>query len=90
MKISNRSKEIMIKEFGFSGSQILDIENFMNDNNLRSAMDILKSLIDIDMLSDKQKIVISYIIGTSVLESKDIGMGYKSSIFGNYGGCSGG
>ncbi len=90
MNISNRSKDIMVKEFGFSNSEILDIENFMNDNNLRSAIDILKSLIDDDILTDRQKIVISYIIGTSVLESKDIEMGYKTSIFGNFGGRSGG
>lgn len=66
VRMSNLCKDTMIKEFGFVNSELLQIENFMNKQNNKTAKDILYSLIEDKKLNDKQKIVISYIVGNSV------------------------
>lgn len=68
-KMSELCKMTMTREFGFSKSELLSIENFMNKQNQKTAKDILDALIKDKKLSSKQKIVISYVIGNSAKEA---------------------
>lgn len=65
-KMSDLCKETMIKEFGFTDPELIQIENFMNKHNNRTARDILDYLIKDKELNDRQKIIISYVVGNSV------------------------
>lgn len=65
-KMSDSCKETMIKEFGFTNSELIQIENFMNMHNNKTARDILHYIMEEKGLDDKQKIVISYVIGNYV------------------------
>lgn len=70
-KMSEICKETMTKEFGFKSSELLQIENFMNEQNQKTAKEILYALIKDKKLDGKQKIIISYIVGTSAEASRD-------------------
>lgn len=69
VKISELSKMSLTKEFGFKESELLGIEDFMNDQNQKTTKDVLDALIENEKLNNKQKIVISYVIGNSARES---------------------
>lgn len=91
-KMSELCKETMVREFGFTNSELLAIEYFMNSHAGMTAKEILDSLIKDKKLNDKQKVLISYVVGTSVEAEKrkkntngldDIGM---TSGVPNFGG----
>ncbi len=67
--MSASSKEQLIEEFGFTNLELSEIENFMDKQNQKSAKDILDILIKDKKLNNKQKIIISYVIGNSARES---------------------
>lgn len=69
LKMSNLCKELLIEEFGFTNIELLDVENFMNEQNQKTAKGILDSLMQDKKLSDKQKIVIAYVVGNSAREA---------------------
>lgn len=71
LKMSDICKKQMINEFGFTNSELLSIEEFMNDNNHEMARDILDTLIKSKTLNCKQKIIVSYIVGTSAEAARD-------------------
>lgn len=68
MKMSESCKKSMTEQFGFKGSELVQIENFMNQQNQKTAKDILDSLMQDKILSNKQKIVIAYVVGNSARE----------------------
>lgn len=70
-KMSEMCKETMTKEFGFKNSELLQIENFMNEQNKKTAKEILYALVKDKKLDGKQKIIISYIVGTSAEAIRD-------------------
>lgn len=69
VKISELSKMSLTKEFGFEESELRAIEDFMNAQNQKTTKDVLDALIENKTLDNKQKIVISYVIGNSARES---------------------
>lgn len=71
-KMSETCKTTMIEEFGFNNSELIAIEDFMNNSNNMTARDILYSLIENSKLNIKQKIIISYIVGNSAAHTSDI------------------
>lgn len=69
-KMSEMCKETMVREFGFTNPELIAIENFMNSHAGMTAKEILDSLIKDKKLNGKQKILISYVVGTSVEAEK--------------------
>jgi hypothetical protein len=69
MKMSTSCKMSMAEEFGFKSSELGQIETFMNQQNQKTAKDILDSLVQDKKLSNKQKIVIAYVVGNSAREA---------------------
>lgn len=65
MVMSEICKMSMTEQFGFKNSELVQIENFMNDQNQKTAKDILDTLMEDKKLDVKQKIVIAYVIGNS-------------------------
>lgn len=70
-KMSEQCKEQMINEFGFKNSELLQIENFMNGQNGKTAKEILYAVIKDKKLDSKQKIIISYVVGTSAEAARE-------------------
>ncbi len=64
MSISDRKK--IKKQFEFSVSELDQMEKFINNNMGQTAKKILENLMADDNLSDRQKVLVSYILGTSV------------------------
>lgn len=69
MKMSESCKTSMAEQFDFKSSEIVQIENFMNQQNQKTAKGILDSLMQDKKLSNKQKIVIAYVVGNSAREA---------------------
>ena len=69
MKMSEYCKTSMAEQFDFKSYELVQIENFMNQQNQKTAKDILDSLIQDKKLSNKQKIVIAYVVGNSAREA---------------------
>lgn len=67
--MSKSCKTSMAEQFGFKGSELVQIESFMNQQNQKTAKEILDSLVHDNELSNKQKIVIAYVVGNSARES---------------------
>lgn len=65
MTMSDICRMSMTEQFGFKGSELIQIENFMNDQNQKTAKEILEVLTEDKKLGIKQKIVIAYVIGNS-------------------------
>jgi hypothetical protein len=65
MKMSESCKSSMTEQFGFKNSELIQIENFMNEQNKKTAKDILESLMSDNKLDDRQKIIIAYVVGNS-------------------------
>lgn len=68
-KMSDMCKETMTKEFGFKKSELVNIEDFMNQQNQKTAKEILDAIIKDKKLSIKQKIILSYVVGNSAREA---------------------
>ena len=71
LKMSDHCKKQMTNEFGFTNSELLSIEEFMNGNNCKTAKEILDALIKSKTLNCKQKIIVSYVVGTSAEAARD-------------------
>ena len=56
----------MIEGFGFTNSELFQIENFIDEQGGKTAKEILGGLIKNKRLNNKQKIVISYVVGNAV------------------------
>lgn len=69
MKMSESCKTSMAEQFGFKSYELVQIESFMNQQNQKTAKDILDSLMQDKKLSNKQKIVIAYAVGNSAREA---------------------
>lgn len=69
MRMSELCKTSMTEEFGFKRSELVQIENFMNQQNQKSAKEILDALMIDKKLNGKQKIVVAYVIGNSAREA---------------------
>ena len=69
MKMSEFCKTSMAEQFGFKSSELVQIETFMNQQNQKTAKGILDSLMQDKKLSNKQKIVIAYVVGNSAREA---------------------
>ena len=67
--MSELCKMSMTEEFGFKKVELSQIENFMNEQNQKTAKEILDILIKDKKLNNKQKIVVAYVIGNSARES---------------------
>ena len=65
-KISETCKITMIEGFGFTNSELFQIERFIDGQEGNTAKEILHNLIKNKKLNGKQKIVISYVVGNSV------------------------
>lgn len=68
MKMSEKCKAQLTTIFRFSNDELDGIERFINSINNESAAYILDTLLSDENLNQKQKIVISYIVGNSVRE----------------------
>ncbi len=83
MRMSKSCKASMTEEFGFKSSELGQIENFMNSQNQKTAKEILDALDQDNKLSNKQKIVIAYVVGNSAREAaiqEEIQKGIKKDI----------
>lgn len=69
LKMSDMCKETMTKGFDFKKSELVNIEDFMNRQQEKTAKEILDDLIKDKKLSSKQKIVIAYVVGNSAREA---------------------
>jgi len=69
MRISESCKTSMAEQFGFKSSELVQIENFVNQQNQKTAKEILDSLLQDKKLDNKQKIVIAYVVGNSAREA---------------------
>jgi hypothetical protein len=69
MKMSELCKMSMVEQFGFKNSELVQIENFINNQNQKTAKDILDTLMYDKKLNNKQKIVVAYVIGNSAREA---------------------
>ena len=69
MKMSGLCKMSMTEQFGFKNSELTQIENFMNNQNQKTAKDMLDALMQNKKLNIKQKIVIAYVVGNSAREA---------------------
>ena len=69
MVMSELCKMSMAEQFGFKNSELAQIENFMNQQNQKTAKDMLDALMQHRKLNSKQKIVIAYVIGNSAREA---------------------
>lgn len=56
-------KTTMIEEFGFTNSELSQIEKFWGEQGGKTAKEILDDLIKNKELKNKQKIIISYFVG---------------------------
>lgn len=65
-KMTSDCKKSLKRQFDFSKSELDQIESFISNNMGQPAKDILSNLMDDDNLSDRQKVLVSYILGTSV------------------------
>ena len=65
-KISKTCKITMIEGFGFTNSELFQIESFIDRQGGKTAKEILDDLIKNKALNNKQKIIISYVVGNSV------------------------
>lgn len=69
MKMSEYCKTSLTEQFGFKSSELVQIENFMNRQNQKTAKDIIDSLVQDKELNDKQKIVTAYVVGNSARQA---------------------
>jgi hypothetical protein len=69
MKMSELCKMSMAEQFGFKNSELVQIENFMNNQNQKTAKEILDNLLQDKKLTNKQKIVVAYVVGNSARET---------------------
>ncbi len=65
-KMSSDCKKSLKRKFDFSASELDQIESFISNNMGQPAKEILSNLMADDDLSDRQKVLVSYILGTSV------------------------
>jgi hypothetical protein len=65
-KMSEDCKKSLKRQFDFSASELNQMETFTADNLNKPAADILDILMKSDDLNDKQKVIISYTLGTAV------------------------
>lgn len=65
-KMNTATRKNLKNQFDFSASELNQIENFISRNMGQSAKDILENLMDDKNLSARQKVLVSYILGTSV------------------------
>lgn len=65
-KMSSDCKKSLKRQFDFSKLELDQIESFISNNMGQPAKEILSNLMDDDNLSDRQKVLVSYILGTSV------------------------
>lgn len=79
-KISDTSKHEMVKGFGFTDSELSQIENFINEQGGKTAKETLDDLIKSKKLNSKQKILISYVIGNYVAHYADDQSGHMNDM----------
>ena len=65
-KMSNECRNILKRQFDFSMSELDQMEKFIACNIGKSATDILNALIKNVDLNDRQKVIVSYTLGTSI------------------------
>ena len=65
-KMSGDCKKSLKKQFDFSVPELDQIEKFISKNMGQTAKEILENLMEDDNLTDRQKVLASYILGTSV------------------------
>lgn len=90
--MSEFCKTSMIEQFGFKNSELTQIENFMNQQNQKTAKEILDVLMQDKKLNGKQKIVVAYVIGNSARDAaiqEEIQKGIKKDINNIYINMSG-
>lgn len=93
MKMSESCKTSMAEQFGFKSSELVQVENFMNRQNQKTAKEILDSLMRDKELNNKQKIVTAYVVGNSAREAaiqEELQKGIKKYIDSIYINASGG
>lgn len=93
MKMSELCKMSMVEQFGFKSYELVQIENFMNNQNQKTAKEILDTLMQDKKLNNKQKIVVAYIVGNSAREAaiqEELQKGMKKDIENIYINTSGG
>lgn len=86
MKMSESCKTSMTEQFGFKSSELAQIETFINQQNQKTAKDILDSLMLDNKLDNKQKIVIAYVVGNSARDAairEDLQKGMRIDVSGN-------
>ncbi len=92
MKMSELCKMSMVEQFGFKNYELVQIENFMNNQNQKTAKEILDTLMQDKKLNNKQKIVVAYIVGNSAREAaiqEELQKGIKKDIDSIYINMSG-
>jgi len=93
MKMSELCKMSMTEQFGFKNSEIVQIENFMNNQNQKTAKEILDTLMQDKKLNNKQKIIVAYVVGNSAREAaiqEGLQKGTNKDIESIYNNMSGG
>lgn len=65
-KMSEECKKSLKRQFDFSMLELDQMETFTADNLNKPTADILDILMKNDDLSDRQKVIISYTLGTAV------------------------
>jgi len=65
-KMSGACKKSLKRQFDFSVSELDQIENFIYNNMGKTAKEILEILMEDEILSDRQKVMVSYTLGASV------------------------
>ena len=86
MTLSEFSKTSLAEQFGFKNIELTQIENFMNNNNQKTAKDMLDALVEDRKLSMKQKIVVAYVVGNSARDAamqEDVQKGLRIDMSGN-------
>ena len=69
MMMSGLCKMEMTAQFGFKNSELIQIEKFMNQQNKKTAKEILDAIMQDKKLNIKQKIIVAYVIGNSAREA---------------------
>lgn len=64
--ITEEYKKKLKENFNFSDTEVDEIEEFFNENNNKTAGEILDTIEKENTLGKKQIIILSYIVGASV------------------------
>lgn len=65
-KMSNTCRKSLKNQFDFSVPELNEIESFISNNIDKTAIEIIENLMKDSNLNDRQKVMISYTLGSSV------------------------